>query len=166
MAAARVSEREARRARLEDATAGSVLPALEGVRVLAVDDEPDSLDLVRAILERCNATVETVSDATTALRSLVHNRPDVLVADVAMPEHDGYWLIRQLRSLTPENGGSTPALALTAYARTEDRIALLEAGFQKHIAKPVIAERLLAAIADLAGRGITPRSVDEVQTSA
>ena len=87
---------------------------------------------------------------------LQSQRPDVLVSDIGMPEEDGYALIHQVRALSPEQGGSMPAIALTAYARSEDRLKVILAGFQMHMAKPVEAAELLALVASLAGRVAVP----------
>jgi len=125
---------------------------LAGITVLAVDDEPDGLGLVAAILGRAGATVLTASSAARALELVESARPDVLLSDVEMPEESGYALIKKVRSLPPERGGRTPAAALTAYARLEDRTRALRAGFQMHIPKPLNPTELAAIVASLAGR--------------
>lgn len=123
-----------------------------GVRVLIVDDEPDARAMVRRLLEDCQVEVIAAASAAEAFEALVQWRPDVLVSDIGMPNEDGYSLIRRVRSLPPENGGVTPAVALTAYARADDRISIVAAGFQQHLAKPVEPAELLTIIASLAGR--------------
>ncbi|HZN63895.1 MAG TPA: response regulator [Tepidisphaeraceae bacterium] len=125
---------------------------LDGVRVLVVDDAADALDIIAEILRRAGAQVETAESAREGLRTFGRVRPDVLVSDIAMPEEDGYALIQTVRALTPEDGGGVPAIALTAYAREEDRLRSLEAGFQAHLAKPVEPGALVTTVADLAPR--------------
>ena len=125
---------------------------LEGVKVLVVDDEADARALVQRLLEDRGATVQTTGSVAQAIELLQSQRPDVLVSDIGMPEEDGYSLIRQVRALSPEQGGSTPAVALTAYARSEDRLRVILAGFQSHMAKPVETAELLALVASLVGR--------------
>jgi PAS domain S-box-containing protein len=125
------------------------LPTLEGLRVLIVDDEPDALEFLRFVLERSRAEVAAVSSTVDALRQLEHFRPDVIISDIGMPGSDGYDLVRALRALPPERGGQLPAVALTAYARSEDERRALREGFQIHIPKPFEAAQLLAAVATL-----------------
>ncbi|HEX7956047.1 MAG TPA: ATP-binding protein, partial [Pyrinomonadaceae bacterium] len=125
-------------------------PALVGVRVLVVDDEPDTLELVAAILGQSGATVAAVSSARAALASLEETSPDVIVSDIGMPGMDGHELIRRIRALPVERGGATPAIALTAYAGEADRELSLDAGFQKHVPKPVDPAALVAIVAELA----------------
>jgi PAS domain S-box-containing protein len=125
---------------------------LEGLRVLIVDDEPDARELVSMMLERCGAEVRAAASASEALGYIESWEPSVLVADIGMQGEDGYDLIRKLRSLPEEKGGLTPAVALTAYARVEDRTRALSAGYQMHMAKPVERAQLAAAVASLAGR--------------
>ncbi|HEX6903215.1 MAG TPA: ATP-binding protein [Thermoanaerobaculia bacterium] len=126
-------------------------PALDlrGIRVLVVDDEPDARETLRQILEHCNAEVLTVASAGEALEALQRWRPDILISDIGMPGEDGYELIRRVRALPPESGGRTPAAALTAFARSEDRRRALLAGFQMHVAKPVEVKELAAVVANL-----------------
>jgi PAS domain S-box-containing protein len=127
-------------------------PRLGGVRVLVVDDERESRELVRRLLEECDASVVTAASAAEALVILRHSRPAVLLTDIGMPEEDGYALIRRVRQLPAHEGGQIPAAALTAFARTEDRARTLSSGFQMHLSKPVEPSALLAAVASLAGR--------------
>ena len=123
---------------------------LGGLRVLVVDDESDTLQLIRTLLARSGANVRTCESAREALELLKDWMPDVLMSDIGMPGEDGYALIKKVRSLSPETGGRVPAAALTAYAREEDRARALAAGFQVHLAKPISSDELLAAIAHLA----------------
>jgi CheY-like chemotaxis protein len=132
--------------------AASQLPALNGVRVLVVDDEPDARELLTTILVQCGAEVTAADNARAALDALEQEPFDVLVSDVRMREEDGYDLIRKVRALDADRGGRIPALALTAYTRIEDREAALSAGYQQHAAKPIEPAELAAAIATLAGR--------------
>jgi PAS domain S-box-containing protein len=134
--------------RLESAP--SRLINLAGRRILVVDDEADARDLLAEILGQAGADVVVVSSADEALETLRLSRPDVLVSDIGMPGDDGYVLIRKVRALGSEQGGQVRALALTAYARSEDRALALEAGFHTHIAKPVDPLELTALIAGLA----------------
>ncbi|HEY1922604.1 MAG TPA: response regulator [Tepidisphaeraceae bacterium] len=124
-------------------------PSLGGKRVLLVDDEKDARELVREILHRSHAQVTAAASVREAREFFAAGIPDVLVCDLALPEEDGYSFIRTLRQLPPDHGGQTPAIALTAYARDEDRLRALTAGFQIHLTKPVEAKQLLDAIAHL-----------------
>ncbi|MFP5288358.1 MAG: ATP-binding protein, partial [Thermoanaerobaculia bacterium] len=126
--------------------------ALRGVRVLAVDDEADARALLKTVLERCGAEVKTAGSALEAIAALEEYRPDVLVSDIGMPEEDGYVLIRKVRALSAERGGRTPAVALTAYARVEDRLQALSAGYNMHVAKPVEPAELAVVISSLVSR--------------
>ncbi len=127
-------------------------PRLTGVRVLVVDDEPDARELLKRILGDYEADVEVASSAREALASIATRRPDVLISDIGMPEIDGYELVRTVRNLPAERGGKTPALALTAFARSEDRQRALLNGYQAHLSKPVEATELVTVVANLAGR--------------
>jgi len=131
-------------------SASSRLINLAGRRILVVDDEADARDLLAEILGQAGADVIVVGSADEALEMLRRWRPDVLVSDIGMPGDDGYVLIRKVRALGPEEGSQVRALALTAYARSEDRALALEAGFHTHIAKPVDPLELTALIAGLA----------------
>ena len=126
--------------------------SLDGLRVLIVDDELDARELVTTMLERCGAKVFAAASASEALENLESWKPSVLIADIGMPGEDGYDLIRKVRCLSKERGGHTPALALTAYARTEDRVRALSAGYQVHLSKPVDRLELAAVVARLAER--------------
>jgi CheY-like chemotaxis protein len=122
------------------------------VRVLVVDDEADTRELLGVILQHYGAEVRAAASVRQTLEVLQEWKPDVLVSDIGMPEEDGYSLIRQLRALEGERGERLPASALTAYAREEERRRALEAGFQTHIPKPVEPALLADAVAALAGR--------------
>jgi hypothetical protein len=125
---------------------------LEGLHVLVVDDEADARELVQAALEGAGAIVTLASSSAQALEAIRMRKPDVIVSDIGMPDEDGYVFIRKLRELSREVGGRIPAVALTAYARAEDRRKALVAGFQNHAAKPVEPQELMIVIANLAGR--------------
>ncbi len=125
---------------------------LDGVTVVVVDDEPDARGLVKRLLEDRHAHVLTAGGAAEALELVQRIKPDVLVSDIGMPGEDGYSLIRRVRTLNPQAGGLTPAVALTAYARAEDRMKAILAGFQMHVSKPVEAAELLTMVASLAGK--------------
>ena len=122
--------------------------------ILIVDDDPDIRDLLTYTLEVCGAEVIAAATANAAISALADSSlpMDILISDIGMPDEDGYSLLRRVRALKPENGGRIPAIALTAYARIQDRTAALLAGFQSHIAKPVEPAELIAVIANLAGR--------------
>jgi PAS domain S-box-containing protein len=126
--------------------------ALEGVRVLLVEDERDTRELLKTILEGCGAAVTEATSAVEALAALEHTRPDVLVSDIGMPGENGYELIKKVRALPAERGGRVPAVALTAYAGAKDRRRALLAGFHTHLAKPVEPDELLAVLASLSAR--------------
>jgi hypothetical protein len=127
-------------------------PELEGLHILVVDDEEDGRTLVTTVLERCGAVVTAVNSVAEALKAIQKRRPDVLISDLGMPEEDGYSLIKKVRALTPDRGAQIPAAALTAYARVEDRMRVLRAGFQIHLPKPVEPAELVAVVANLSGR--------------
>lgn len=125
-------------------------PSLDGVRVLLVDDDKDTLQMLTAMLTEYKAEVQAASSAAEALEALQWFKPDVLVSDLAMPCEDGYSLICKVRALEAEGGGQVPAVALTAYIRIEDRARALSAGFNMFVPKPVEPHELLTAIANLA----------------
>ncbi len=127
-------------------------PSLADLRVLIVDDELDARELIAAVLMARGAEVVTVGSAGEALKEMERERFDVLVSDIGMPLMDGYELIRKIRQLSAGCGGKTPAVALTAYAGAADRMALLSAGYQMHMSKPVEAAELRTVVANLAGR--------------
>jgi len=128
-------------------------PSLEGLRVLVVDDEADARESLTVVLEQCGAVVTAVASVREALGALAHQRPDILVSDIGMPEEDGYSLIEKVRVLeAAQRGGRIPAVALTAYAAPEDRRRALAAGYELHVPKPVTPEELVTAVANLSGR--------------
>jgi signal transduction histidine kinase/ActR/RegA family two-component response regulator len=132
------------------------VPRLDGLRALVVDDDPNALDLASAILTGAGATVRTCLSAPEALAVLQQWRPDVLVSDIEMPGEDGYSLIRKVRALDHDQGGNTPAVALTAYGRIQDRMLSLTAGYSMHVPKPVDPGELVTIIASVAARPPNP----------
>ena len=128
------------------------LSDLTGVSVLAVDDEPDALGLLRVVLETAGARVTTAASALAALGLIETLNPDVLVADIGMPEIDGFELIKRVRALPNSEISNVPAAALTAFARSEDRTKALQSGFEMHLAKPVDPGELVASVATLVRR--------------
>jgi CheY-like chemotaxis protein len=122
---------------------------LTGVKVLVVDDEPDARELLAEMLSACHLEVQTAGTVEEALRIFDEYRPDIVVSDIGMPGEDGYDLIRKLRALAATRGGKTPAVALTAYARVEDRTKALIAGFNMHVPKPVEPTELLSVLTGL-----------------
>jgi signal transduction histidine kinase len=142
----------------DGSSAGSFLPLdfdcppnLQGVTVVAVDDDADALDIVCRALSHCNATVYTASSAAEGFELVRAHKPAVLLSDIGMPGDDGYAFIRRVRKLSLEEGGGVPAVALTAFARSEDRQRALVAGYHSHMAKPVDANELIAIVAGFAG---------------
>lgn len=123
---------------------------ITGLKVLVADDEADARLLIKRLLEDCKAIVVVAASAAQALELVQTLLPDVLISDIGMPGEDGYSLVRRVRALPPERGGQTPAIALTAYARAEDRVKALRAGFQHHVSKPVEPAELIAMVANLA----------------
>jgi PAS domain S-box-containing protein len=130
---------------------------LDGLRILIVEDEADSRELLNLMFASCGAEVVVAASAAEALKTIGREKFDLLISDIGMPEEDGYSLIRKIRKLTDEEGGAVPAIALTAYARAEDRVKALQSGFQMHVAKPVEAAELIATAANLAGRMRNPK---------
>jgi len=130
-------------------------PALDGIKVLIVDDEPDARRLLAAVLAQCRADVKTCGSTAEALEALEQYKPDVLVSDIGMPGEDGYVLIKKVRALESKRGGRTPAVALTAYARAEDRLRALSAGYNMHVPKPVEPAEIAIVIASLTGQNGT-----------
>ncbi len=127
-------------------------PTLDRLKVLVVDDDRDARDILRYMLEECGASVVTAENADEALIALRVERPDLLLSDIGMPGVDGYELMRRVRQLGPEEGGRVPAVAVSAFARSEDRRRALMAGYQMHMAKPVEPSELRAVCASLAER--------------
>jgi CheY-like chemotaxis protein len=131
--------------------------ALSGVKVLIVDDEPDALEVLRRQLVDVDAEVYAAADADDALTLLAQAHPHVIVSDIGMPQRDGLWLIAQIRLREVASGEHLPAIALTAFARPEDRTRALEAGYDHHLAKPVEYAELVSLIATLAGPRLSGR---------
>ncbi len=128
-------------------------------RVLVVDDEADARDLVKRVLADCDAQVLVAATADEAIALVESERPHVLVSDIGMPEVDGFELLRRVRALGEARGGNLSAIALTAFARSEDRTRALRLGFRVHVSKPVEPAELVATVANVAGR-TGERSVD------
>ncbi|MGK4005849.1 response regulator [Sorangium sp. So ce1036] len=124
---------------------------LDGMHILVVDDEEDTRELLVTMLEQCGAHVTSVETTAEAMLAFEALQPDVLVSDIAIPGEDGYALIRKIRALPAASGRRVPAVALTAYARTEDRMRALRAGFNTHVPKPIEPAELLAVLANLSG---------------
>jgi signal transduction histidine kinase/ActR/RegA family two-component response regulator len=133
----------------EEAAAPADLPPLDGLNVLVVDDDPDSRSFLRELLIEQGVSVATAGSTDEALQAFAERRPDVLVSDIAMPGEDGYDLIKRVRALSDQDGGRTPAVALTAYVRSEDQRAAISAGYDRHISKPVDVAELVVAVAQL-----------------
>ncbi|NBD17896.1 MAG: response regulator [Cyanobacteria bacterium] len=136
---------------------------LTGIRILAVDDEVDARELLNVVLTAYHAEVRAASSAREALALLASFQPDILISDIAMPDRDGYALIKQIRALPAEAGGQISAIALTAYAQVEDQQRAIASGYQTHLAKPIDIKQLVRAIANLAGncretQGLTSHS--------
>lgn len=136
----------------DEPAARIALPDLHGVRILAVDDDREALTMVQEILQAAGADVSTAGSATQALDVIGAVRPDVLVADIGMPRMDGFELIGKIRENTNAAVRDVPAAALTAYARSEDRVRALRSGFQVHLSKPIDPAELMSTVATLAKR--------------
>jgi signal transduction histidine kinase len=128
------------------------VPSLAGLRVLVVDDEADARDIVSAILGEAGAEVATASSSREAIDVIDQWKPDILISDIGMPGESGYDLIEKVRALPQDKGGRIPAIALTAYARTQDRLRILSSGFQMHVPKPIEPIELAMVVASLAKR--------------
>jgi CheY-like chemotaxis protein len=124
---------------------------LDGVRVLIVEDDPDTLDMLKVILDNSGAEAITAASTKEALQVLERTHPDALVSDLAMPDRDGYDLISEVRSRDHQHGGDIPAIALSAYTRAEDRTRAIAAGFQMHIPKPIDPDKLIGVLMTLTG---------------
>jgi CheY-like chemotaxis protein len=125
---------------------------LDGIRILAVDDEPDTSELLRTMIEKSGGKVTIAASADEALNILAREKFDLIVADIGMPGKDGYQFIQEVRSFPASRGGTIPAVALTAYARTEDRLRALRAGYQMHVPKPIEYAELITVMASLIDR--------------
>jgi signal transduction histidine kinase/CheY-like chemotaxis protein len=139
-----------RHPKVADGLASVLLGRLERIKVLLVDDEPNANEAVQALLDSCGAEVRVAGSAAQALQVLDVWRPDVLISDIAMPEEDGYVLIKKIRARSARKSGDIPAAALTAYAKIEDRVSILAAGFQMYLSKPADPSELIAVVASLA----------------
>jgi signal transduction histidine kinase/ActR/RegA family two-component response regulator len=126
---------------------------LGGIRLLLVEDNKDSREMLRILFEQYGINVDSSASAAEALESIERNKPDILISDVGLPGEDGYELIKKIRKLSPEQGGNTPAIALTGYASLHDRALALEAGYQEHLPKPVDIEKLLELVKALISGG-------------
>ncbi|MBD2129315.1 PAS domain S-box protein [Microcoleus sp. ZQ-A2] len=133
----------------EDGTQPDCPLDLSELKILVVDDDVDSREFVTFALEECGAVVTAVASAGEALAALALLKPDLLVSDIGMPEKDGYMLMREIRAMSPEQGGQIPAIALTAYAGESDCKQAVSAGFQRHLAKPVEPVELITMVATL-----------------
>jgi CheY-like chemotaxis protein len=140
---------EERRREIERREGRKVRVRLDGLHVLLVEDDDDSRKLLSTMLKRNGARVTATKSVAEALNMFAQQLPDILISDIGMPDEDGYELIRKLRRLPPDKGGLTPAIALTGYASKKDRERALEAGYHKHIAKPIEQADMIAAIASL-----------------
>ena len=125
---------------------------LQGLKVLVVDDQADARELIQRVLGDCGAIVHVAARAEEAMQMVRARKPDVLVSDIGMPDADGFELLRRIRALDADQGGRVPAIALTAFARSEDRTRALRAGFVVHVSKPVDPAELIATVASVAGR--------------
>jgi CheY-like chemotaxis protein len=121
------------------------------LKVLVVDDDNDTCEMIRFVLEQCGGQVSTATDAASALELFHSWKPAVIISDIGLPEVDGYELVRRIRDEERPRGTKTPAVALTAFARIEDRVKALAAGYQMHVAKPVEPGELLTIVASLTG---------------
>src|SRR5205085_10137887 len=120
--------------------------ALKGFRIVVIEDDLDSREFLTIILEQYGAKVQAAESVKDGLAAVAAGVPDVVLSDLGIPDEDGYSFIRKLRAMSRENGGLVPAIALTAFVRTEDRVRVLESGFQLHLSKPIDPVQLVAAI--------------------
>lgn len=133
-------------------TAGGAMPSLSGLRILVVDDDADAREMISTILGQAGAEVATASSVPQALDLLDRWQPGVLISDIGMPGQDGYELIRKVRARSADTGGQIPAVALTAFARIQDRMKVLSSGFQMHVPKPIEPIELVTVVASIAKR--------------
>lgn len=133
----------------DGAPGGGATRPLDKLRILVVDDEVDARDLFAMVLRSTGALVTTAGSVDEALAAFVEQRPDILVSDIGMPGQDGYSLIRRVRMLSAEAGGTVPAVALTAFTGPENRARALDAGFTMHVPKPVDPDRLIEVATQL-----------------
>jgi CheY-like chemotaxis protein len=129
---------------------------LHGVRILVVEDDPDTRVGLAVVLERCGAEVTAVGTSTEALRAFDVVHPQVLVCDIGLPDEDGYSLMQKVRARNPEEGGKVPAAAVTACTTPEDRRRALQAGFWEHLPKPIELGKLLDTVANLRRASLLP----------
>jgi CheY-like chemotaxis protein len=122
---------------------------LYGLKILVVDDDLDTRELIDWVLRRAGAEVATAGSAAEALEALDKDRFHLLISDIAMPDEDGYTLLKKVRALPPERGGRIPAIALTAHSMVQDRLQSLRAGYQSHVPKPVVPEELVEVVASI-----------------
>jgi CheY-like chemotaxis protein len=122
---------------------------LYGLKILVVDDDLDTRELIDWVLRRAGAEVTTAGSPREALEALDKERFHLLISDIAMPDEDGYALLKKVRALPPEHGGRIPAVALTAHSMVQDRLQSLRAGFQSHVPKPVVPEELVEVVASI-----------------
>ncbi|MDB5326306.1 MAG: rpfC [Phycisphaerales bacterium] len=139
-------------------------PDLTGCHVLVVDDEPDARRLIERILTKCHVTVTTAASAAEGIQAVRRHRPDMVLSDIGMPGEDGYAFLTELRQLPNTEGGDTPAVAITAFARSEDRRRALMAGFQMHLPKPMEAEELIAIVTNIFTASRRDRSANNART--
>ena len=122
---------------------------LYGLKILVVDDDKDTRELLEWVLTRAGAQVVAAESAKAAMEALEKERPHILVSDIAMPEEDGLSLMRRIRAMPRERGGRIPAVALTAHSMVQDRLQSLRAGFQSHVPKPVVPEELVEVVTSI-----------------
>jgi CheY-like chemotaxis protein len=144
------SSEDAPHSETREATGKDAAHCLDGVNVLVVEDEPDAREVVGALLEARGARVLLTASVAEATESLAQSRPDVIVSDIGMPDVDGFEFARRLRKLSPERGGDTPIVALTAYTSAQDRLRTFEAGYDCHLGKPVDMDELVRVLSRLA----------------
>jgi CheY-like chemotaxis protein len=135
---------------LQPAGARSERTSIDGLRVLVIEDEPDTREFLARFLSHHGATVLAAGSALEAIPLFLSERPDIVISDIGLPDVDGYELLRQIRQQT-SRGATVPAIALTAYTRPEDRTRAFAAGFQAHLAKPLNAADLLSRIVEIVG---------------
>jgi signal transduction histidine kinase/ActR/RegA family two-component response regulator len=151
----KATDAEDARAASAEQSSAEILPNLGGLRILTIDDESDTRDLVRIVLEGCGANVMTAGSAREGLETLAGWRPHVLICDIGMPDEDGYSVIRKVRASAEHS--ALPAIALTAYVRVEDRMRALDAGYQMFLPKPVEAAELRSTVANVVARGFAQK---------
>jgi CheY-like chemotaxis protein len=122
---------------------------LYGLKILVVDDDLDTRELIEWVLTRVGAEVVSVGSGREAMAALEQDRFHLLISDIAMPDEDGYTLLKKVRAMPPERGGRVPAIALTAHSQVQDRLQSLRAGFQSHVPKPVVPEELVEVVASI-----------------